>query len=205
MGNSSSNQVPLMDGVMRFDELPDETPVIDSAAMTNRTPGLHLSSILKALDEHLHGKKKDSGWWNLGLSAIVGFVWEVVLELAYKKLFAIRPEELELDGVKCSPDGIGEDPFGRVPIAVHEYKCWWRSTKRTPMHDWYVVMQNACYCHVVGTTVGVFRVLYLVGDSWMDGPKYKQWRVEYSPEFLESTWAMVVRNKGLGIEEKGGE
>jgi len=192
-------------GVLRVDDLPVDTTVIQNAVNTSpRSPGIHLSSILKALDVHLHGNKySGESSFDLPLCATEGFMWERVLEMAYKDLLGFRPGEIELDGIRMSPDGVGSDPWGKVPIVCEEYKCWHRSTKRKPTDGWYEVMQNACYCHALGTTVGVFRVLYLVGDYWGHGPQYKQWRVEYDPGFLEQTWAMVVRNKHLGTDEPG--
>lgn len=198
---TTAPDIPQMRGVLRFDPLPDETNIILQSVP--RSPGLHLSSILKALDRDLHGAYHKAGGFNLNLCADIGFTWERVIEIAYKSMVGLRPGEIEKDGVLMSPDGIGEDPLGIVPFTVHEYKCWFRSTRRTPMHDWYVIMQNMCYCHAMGTTVGVFRVLYLVGDSWQDGPKYKQWRIEYDPAEMELAWQMVIRNKALGTVEEG--
>lgn len=197
-----SSLAPMIDGILRADPLPADTARLLALANTSpRSPGLHLSSILKALDEMLHGKLHKENAYDLPLCATLGFTWERLLELAYKDLLGIRPQEITVDGIIMSPDGVGEDPYGEVPLVVEEYKCWWRSTKRTPMVGWYEVMQNVCYCNALGTNVGVFRVLYVVGDKWMDGPQYLQWRVEYDPDFIQRSWDMVIRNRGAGIVE----
>jgi hypothetical protein len=194
-----------IDGIIDVQTMPVDTKAL--CTMANQAPreaGVHLSSILKALDEALHGKKyQDDGGWDLELCATIGFTWERVLELALGDLLGFRPESIEKDGIHMSPDYIGSDPLGEVPLAVVELKCWWRSPKRTPMHGWYEVHQNMSYCYALGTNVGLFHTAYLVGAQWRDGPKWCSWRVKYSDEALEANWGMVVRNKEMGIQEEG--
>lgn len=199
------SDAPAIPAVVDITELPVDTEAELKSAVTsgdNRSPGLHLSSILKAIDKALHGQTKQEGAFNLGLCAFIGFLWERVFALCFGDMMGVeRPGEKSKDGITCSPDGIGPDPWGLAECAVYEQKCWWRSTKKTPMLDWYVMAQNQAYCHVVGTTVGVFDVLYLVGNSWAFGPVWKRWRVQYDEDGLAMHWEMIVRNKNMGKEE----
>jgi hypothetical protein len=196
-----------IDGIVNVQAMPVDTKQL--CAMANqapRNPGVHLSSILKALDEALHGKQhRDDNGWNLELCAMLGFTWERAMELALGDLLGYRPDSIEVDGIHMSPDYIAPDPLGKVPLVMTELKCWWRSPKRTPMHGWYEVRQNMSYCRAFGTNVGLFRVCYLVGEYWGQGPQWLDWRVEYSEQALEDNWSMIQRNRHLGVLEEGSD
>lgn len=165
---------------------------------TNRTRGegvVHLTDIIRALDQRDYSGVK----WNMDVTADCGFIFERALEQAYKSKLGIRVNEIEVDGVIGSPDGIGEDPQGKVGFVDEEYKLTWKSCNSPIENNWYYMTQFKGYCWMLGTCVTVARVLYVVGDYKGSGPVYKVYRIEYTGKEIKKNWEYLmahVRNEG---------
>jgi hypothetical protein len=177
----------------------------------DRTPGLHLTSIIRSLQEKLRLVKKADGW-EMNVCADIGFLWEDALSFAYRNRRVtgyggddmvtpgqcgdiFRPPSYTLDGVLMSPDGIGPDPKGAVAYADHEYKCTWRSSLRQPQDDFYWDCQFKSYCLAMDTTICVLHVMYLMGDYRSSGPQHRVYRFEYTKAELDQCWEMLMRHK----------
>ena len=119
-----------------------------------------------------------------------GFLWEVALSRAFGEKAARRPGELELDGIICSPDGIGVDRAGN-PL-VEEYKCTAKSEHTSPADMWTWVMQAKGYCKVARATTCVFRVLHLAFV-----PVYKPWELTFTQKEIDENWETVVIHAGV--------
>lgn len=177
---------------MKQEELHEEfpfTPDID------RSPGCHLSDVLTGLGEELFripGKNRDGCVVdaNTLLQFEKGFLWEVVLSRAFGEKAAARPGEIVCDGIACSPDGVGVDEDGE--LVVEEYKCTTMSSNKAPDQLWRWRWQAGAYCHVVGATRAVFRVLYLCGDYKLFVPTYRVYRLTFGETELEEIWEAVV-------------
>ena len=156
----------------------------------------HLTSIIRHIRDKAGFGYGDGPGWDRDTTMEVGFLWEDVLDAAFKDRMAIRPGEVELDGVVGSPDGIGEDPEGVEHAVLEELKCTWRSSRRSPTEDWSWMVQIKSYCKMIGTTVTIMRVLYLMGDYKGSGPQYKVFRIEFTQDELDQNWAMIVANAG---------
>lgn len=163
-----------------------------------RSPGPHLTPIIKGLQELLYGSKSVD--WDLELCADIGFTWERAMEMALKDRLGIRPGELKRDGIICSPDYLAPDPEGEFPLVVVETKHWWRSSNKPVEDDWYAMMQLKCYCKLAGTRCAVMRICYCVGAYWGQGPVYKVLRIVFDQDEIDDAWGMIVRNKEMGNE-----
>ena len=100
-----------------------------------------------------------------------------------------------------SPDGIGEDPAGEVPMALEEYKATWKSTKQMPEENFYYMTQIKSYCHALDTPVAVMRIFYLMGDYRGSGPQYRVARYKFTAKELTDNWAMILRHRdSMGVK-----
>lgn len=164
----------------------------------------HLTDIIKALEEHM-GWAPKAKWPEKWLTMEVGFWWEDMLGKVYgERSAAIRPDEVERDGIVGSPDGVGPDPGltdadGKIIIppdpnilVLEEYKATWRSVKTTPDKVWKYMTQAMSYCAMMELDVVVFRIAYLFGDWKGTGPQYKPYRIEFEQDEIDDNWAMIV-------------
>lgn len=179
---------------MQITELPEitiQTLVQQIYATTGpRSPGLHLSNIIDDIEQLLYPKEYDrkknikNDWF-----ACVGFIWEQVLSLAFSWLLGHRPQEIILDGIACSPDGINDELE-----LVDEYKATWCSSKTQPQDIWRWMIQIKAYCYVAGYNIARFHVLYIMGDYKFSGPKCMSFLIEFTDDELISNWMMLVEH-----------
>lgn len=172
-----------MNCIRTDEEFPFTPPVV-------RSEGVHVSEIIRDMARELFcaGQRVDSAPDLLQFEK--GFLWERVLSEAFGPDMAARPGEIVMDGIACSPDGVGFDDDGEV--VVEEYKCTVMSSDKTPEEIWTWRMQVACYCYVVGAKVAVFRVFNLKGNYKDFSPKYNVWRLEFTENELMDVWMSVV-------------
>lgn len=168
-----------------------------------RSPGLHLTTIIRDLRDSLGMGKKAEGW-DMNICADIGFLWEDAFAYAYRDRMdeIYRPNEFVIDGISLSPDGVGVDPeTGDIYdlLVNYEYKCTWRSSKRIPTDDFYWDTQFKCYCYGLNTNITILHVFYVMGDYRGSGPVNRTYRIEYTDQEIETAWGMVKRH----AEEKG--
>ena len=180
---------------VKIEELAEEFPWTGSEG---RSDTLHLSTIIHDLLETLFNTQASRAQKEKATESVhslqyeKGFLWEVALSRALGEKAAIRPGEVVVDGVSCSPDGIGFDDDGN--LYVEEYKATAMSSNK-PVGDilrW--IMQVKAYCYVMETTVAVFRVLYLMGDYKGGGPEYRVYRIEFSESELADNWVSLLNH-----------
>jgi hypothetical protein len=197
---------------------------LDSASGAGRSQDtIHLTDVLHFIQESMGTGYKGKGFNDIKLTWDVGFMWEKVAEdmvsdaefsrhawadrfkEAWKSLQSIRLGEIPYDGVACSPDGVGADPLGEHPIAVHEYKCTWKSSKNHPSENWYYMAQVKGYCKAIGTSCAVMQVLYLNGDYKGSGPSWLPVRFVFDASELEENWRMIKNNAEYMRDVKNGK
>ena len=61
-----------------------------------------------------------------------GYLWEAALSAGFKEKAADRPDEVELDGIAMSPDGLARDEDEFPTGAIEEYKCTLCSAANPP-------------------------------------------------------------------------
>ena len=160
-----------------------------------RAEGLHLGTVIRSLQESSGLGYKGKGFSDMELTAEIGLLWERVLSKVMGEKYAMRPPQVQSDGIWMSLDGIGPDPKGEVPLVVEEYKATWQSTKRSPLENFYYMCQVKSYCRAMGTQVAVMHIFYIMGDYRGSGPIYRVARIRFTEHELEQNWNMIVRHK----------
>jgi hypothetical protein len=137
-----------------------------------RTPGLHLTDIIKdiMLESGMSQSVSGASWGEnqLWMAGEIGFMWEEILSSALKSRLPNRIGEMFLEGVYMSPDGID----------VEECKG---------------------YCYGVGVEQVKMAILYLNGDWKGSGPEYRGYHIRFTPLEIQENWEMILghaRRKG---------
>lgn len=187
-----------------------------------RTPGIHLSGVLRriaqsakildyddgpTLDEIItHTDPHLVGQSGILMRIILGYAWEDYIVRHIPGLI-YHPGEFALDGVTGSPDGILLAQDGQTE--VHEFK-WTFASSKTPITDKQLYLwQAGCYLKMVSAAVftpcnrAVFHICHVRGNYKGIDPQYIATRVEFATAEIEGYWAMVQRNKHLAVPEKG--
>jgi len=172
-----------------------------------REEGLHLGAVIKSLmDRSGMGYPKDGGFTDLELAAEIGLLWELALSKIMREKYAVRPPQMEVDGIWMSPDGVGDvdplgslsvgpDPQGKVPVVVEEYKATWQGSRRVAVDNFRYMTQVKSYCRALDTKVAVMRIFHIMGDYKGSGPLYRVSRIEFSGWELDQNWDMILKEK----------
>lgn len=176
---------------MEYQEI--SVPQFQTLNLAPRSEGLHLSDVLNDIERVLfkdEAERKSN--FNNPYWAEIGFLWERLLELAWKDMLGKRPGEVVRDGIICSPDGeCVKDGY------IEEYKCTWKSTKKKPWEIWRWMVQVKSYCYVMGVNMVMFHVLHVNGDysffrgNTDGGPEYKQYMILFTDNELQDNWNMI--------------
>lgn len=168
--------------------------VLSSEQSAIRSPGIHVSAIIRAMAREL-GRKQGNEFtaYDLDHFAVVGRLWEAQLAVAkYPEPRYVRVGELECDGIIGSPDSIDT-----VDWAVQEFKCTWRSASKPPESEFDWMTQIKAYCHMLSMCRAVLTVFY-VGGVWRPPhPIAKEYTLLFAPGEVEDNWRMLLANKGL--------
>ena len=192
----------------------------------NRTPGIHLSGVLRAIatatgilkvdpdEEPLDNIIANTPHTQVGsngklMRLVIGLAWE---EWAMKRIpdMIAHPGEFFLDDVIGSPDGISLHPVDGGYI-LHEFKATFKSSKK-PLGDaqmwlWqaagYLAMMSARYREACLRCV--FHPLHIKGDYSGIDPLYPAQLVEFEQAEVDGIWNMVQQYKHLAIKEVGKE
>jgi hypothetical protein len=172
-----------------------------------RTPGLHLSDVLKDLLADKDPKRFDRSKPMDMIRVEAGFAFEHALEqaLAARHPGLVRPGELVCEGVIGSPDGLDLDID---PPRLAEYKCTWMSSA-PGIEDakfWHWWIQIRCYLYMLREVCGLdltealLVVLFVNGDYRNSGPQLLAWRATFDRREIVEAFAMVIkhaRRKGM--------
>lgn len=194
---------------MKVEKLNDTLDDLLLEASPARTPGLHLSQIIRSICQALEPKKYADGPVN-PLYTDPGFTFERVLETAWSSRHAgniFRPGEFDHDGVLCSPDYIdlSTDPEG----VLVESKMTEMSMVGCPtdpkFRKW--LWQIAAYCHVLGLRKSRLHVLWLKGNYKEIRRAYEVFSIEWEDGEAAQTWAYLTnhaRDKGWLVQKPNG-
>lgn len=228
--------------------LPDTIDSLQFEAGPERSAGLHFSQIRESILEEITPKRRkrltrseqaqpateqrgegESERGYLFHNYVEGgFTFERALEQALVSRLdgsVIRPGEVIVDGIACSPDGIS-----CVDCALEEYKFTWKSCAETPwpcvehaivapdgrrygaphpacprcIRDfgpkfWGWIIQLKAYCYVLEIKTARLRAFFVNGDYKAKTPEYRVWHFEFTEEELQQTWRLLVvhaRSKG---------
>jgi hypothetical protein len=189
-----SNRTPVL-----IHKLPDTLDDLLLDASPVRTPGLHLSQIIRSILQSIEPKKYTDGPVD-PLYTDPGFTFERVLETAWasRRADLFRPGEFERDGVLCSPDYL--DLAGPEPVLI-ESKMTEMSMIGCPtepkFRKW--LWQIAAYCHVLELKKARLHVLWMRGDYKKVRRAYEVFEITWEQSELEATWLLLTNH----AREKG--
>lgn len=199
----------------------------------NRSVGLHLSTILRDLalmTGVLNSKYSSQEGIEGSATVAVGFAFE---EWAARNLhpeMVFHPEELHLDGISMSPDGLTLSDLDDVTDDMAVEPGTWilneLKTTRKSSRGFLETLQSGgnkaklwlwqimAYRHALNQLypeqsclVAKLHVLFLAGDySYSGTPEsethYRIFRLEFTPEELAKNWRMILAHK-QALEEEG--
>lgn len=167
----------------------------DTSQSTKR---YHLTEVMRYASEKIGTAYTGKGFDNLPLTMECGFIWEDLLEFILAQRYADRIDEVEMDNIIGSPDGIGPDPFPKVEpttdlgIVVEEYKFTWLSVNKSPLHNWYYMTQLKSYCYMLGLDTAVMRILYCMGNYRGSGPLPGTYKIKFTEEEMQRNWCNII-------------
>jgi hypothetical protein len=176
------------------------------------TGKIHASDIIRFIEWRLdlapQKKEGNPAIWDLPLCGEMGFIWEDILSYFLANRYTARIGEMEKDGIVGSPDAIGPDPWGLVPLINEEYKLTWKSANADVEKNWYYMTQFKTYAHMMGIQTTILRIIHIMadwsfrshknlvaGDTYNIGPVRKTYRFEWFEEELEDNWQMLLTNR----------
>ena len=190
---------------MKLLEVVEDSAVFFQARQQERTPGLHLSDILKRIMVERDPERFSSPLELMRLE--VGFTWEQIIEtaLANRLPNLTRIGEIESDGILMTPDAL--DPNGGHNGVLEEWKATWKTASDKQNEKifedaWYWFMQAKAYARRVGTRRIRVRVFYINGDygkgQYKDGkrppllPQVWRYEVECTQRELDDNWRSIL-------------
>jgi len=127
-----------------------------------------------------------------------GWLWEEALSRAFGEKAAVRPDEIELDGIIGSPDGVivvydyNDEP---IDVILEEYKCTALScTNTSPADIWTWMMQVKGYCKMLKTNGCIFRVLHHMDIMWHPEKCYAVWEITFTQRELDENWEAILNH-----------
>lgn len=169
-----------------------ETELVLPDTGPKRAEGLHLTTIIRSLEEEVLGVSYKGRSWGEGerICMDTGFLFEDALSHVLGERMATRlDEEVERDGILGSPDGIRFDEW-----ALEEYKCTWKSSARAVEENWAWMVQIKSYLWMIRDMfVCYLRVLYLNGNYKGSGPQYRCFKLTFDEVELRANWDMIVK------------
>jgi len=157
-----------------------------------RAEGIHLGEVISHVANRSGFGYRGDGFTDMELTAEIGLLWERALSQIMRDKYAVRPPQINVDGIWMSPDGIAPDPQGEVPLVVEEYKATWKSVRTPPTDNFNYMAQVKSYCRAWDTRVAVMRIFHIMGDYKGSGPIYRVARIVFTQKELDDNWRMIL-------------
>lgn len=168
---------------------------LQARRVKHRSPGAHLSTIVKYIITIVHPERYGGGGKISPVRAQVGFLWEDMLSWALARQLGMRQIEVELDGVFMTLDG-----FNTTEWRTREAKVTKISSANpiTSSRFWHWHIQMMAGCRAMETGECELVVLHVNGAYEMGGGRFgdeqaRAWLVSFSPREIEENWRMVLR------------
>ena len=160
-----------------------------------RSPGRHLSEVVKYIMTKIEPKRFAGGGKIDPLMAAGGFIWEDALSWVLGRQLGLRQIEVEQDGIFITLDG-----FNRAQWRTREAK----STKISAANPiasekfWHWHVQVMGGCKAMDATECEIVVLHVNGSYELGGGRFGEpvanaWVVSYTPREIEENWRMILR------------
>lgn len=170
------------------DTMPDLLP------MQGRSPGLHVSAIIKDLciiAGVFKAEAPENSETYMGLGKVFEFAWVQMMLETYPGRYT-QLGELKHDGVFLTVD-----LYDVIEDEVVELKATWMSAFNIDPEGekmWRYRKQLGAYCEAARTLKGRLVVCFVIGDYKGDSPRYRDWRFEWTREELAENWMMLKRH-----------
>lgn len=187
-----------------------------------RTPGVHLSSIIKSIAKEngiltredledlslVEVQTSSDAWWrglddDVRLRISIGLAWEEWY-LAHLGTIVFHPGEMQVDGIYMTHDGESVDAVSALSspsdlttptLCLHEVKATYKSVNTVGdlSTQWMWVAQCKGYCRGLNTRVAFLHVLFLCGDyTYPIRPMLKCWQIEFTDEEILENWDVMA-------------
>jgi len=169
------------------------TLIISDEQLAVRTPGVHVSSIIRHIGNQI-GTNKGNDFTEEDLSwfAIIGRLWERVLaDILFPPPRYERIGEIEKDGIIGSPDCVDTETWSDV-----EMKVTWKSSRNfieTQKFREYLYQAKA-YCAMLSMCRARIVVLHVCGGYRPPVPNAKEYDITFTVQELKENWLMLQRN-----------
>jgi hypothetical protein len=191
---------------------PIEIPLWLPESKTPRSPGVHVSSIIRCVATEYGILKPE---WAEELSLVdvrtitdqvalvrisIGLAWEewYIPNILSPSMGVIdHPGEREVDGIYMTHDGESISTITtdkRNHYAVHEVKATYKSTKTVGdlESQWMYLAQMKAYCQALRTRWAFLHCLFLCGDyTFPIKPLLRCWEVEFTQQEIDENWQML--------------
>ncbi len=188
-------------------------PLPDLLPMTDRAPGLHVSTIIHDLALRLGWyKESDEGppqtKMGLGCALEHAIAHRMMID-APGKYYRWWDEKLEYWrndlAVECDGIHMTLDLLDLEDWAVEDVKLTWMSSRHDPdgvkfKKFWVQIM---AYCHGVGSTIGRIRAAHPRGDYKETDVVYNVWERRFEQEEIDRNWTML-KNHAQRMERGDG-
>ncbi len=186
--------------VLEFADLASWTQRKVPKTARRRSPGIHLSGIIRAVMQKLGKLEPGDLADEMPTVMAVGMAWENwYVGLADLAEVRWQPGEWEKDGVFGTPDGQTEH-------VLEEFKYTLKSQAKygDVLHEAIWMWQLAGNCAALGLRRARLHVCWGCGDYRPPKPKLMRYVVSFGEAELEKFWTNVVLgNKGLAVPEEG--
>lgn len=183
-----------------------------------RSEGLHASTLLRKLHPHkaeaarkgMTPTELDESEKQLRLYGLLGLAFEDRAEIALHSLakeadwpwYVLRPGEVTLDGVACSPDILlvpkNPETHDTMELSI---KTTWKSCKGLPLEEGenefpssfdYYTAQCMTYARPLMTTSSVLFVYFVCGSWKPPLPKVLAWQLDFAEQELAENWDALM-------------
>lgn len=168
---------------------------IQARRVRHRSPGTHLSEIVKYIITVLFPEKYGGGGPINPVRAQVGFLWEDMLSREFARQLGMKQIEVEQDGIFLTLDG-----FNTAEWRTREAKTT-KISAANPIRSsrfWHWHIQTMAGCRAMETTECELVALHINGSYELGGGRFgeevaKAWLMQYTPREIEENWRMVLR------------
>ncbi|HXN71603.1 MAG TPA: hypothetical protein VN861_03510 [Candidatus Acidoferrales bacterium] len=161
-----------------------------------RSPGLHLTDVIRDIASTIGIAKDSAGEDDLDWYASGGWLWERVFDLAHAEAVTsgtlINPGEFECDGIVGTPDRLDTKLW-----ELWELKCRWMAAWKFEQLEKYFfleLMQCKSYCHMVSTNVCNLGVFFVAGNWRPPVPQAPCVRLEFSDREIADNWSQIMEH-----------
>lgn len=171
--------------------LPIESLIVSPEQLAPRSPGTHVSGVINKIAVALGRRDNDFSLDDLNHFALLGRVFEVVLaQTLFKPPEYQRVGEIECDGVIGSPDA-----FNHIHGRVAEFKCTWKSSKRSIQEFREYLWQIMSYCYMTQVLEAELVILHICGNWTPPVPVLRHYLIKFTKPELIQNWQMIQRNR----------